>query len=213
MEVHVSHTKPFGALAGTIFALTLIGIGSAQDGLHPTSSKSLPPGFRLPEAVRPSGVLEMVPLTTKDSVDLANTVVLAKCVEHRVAYGPGGNIFTYYSFETAAAIKGSAKPRFEIRLFGGTIGDTTISLGIEPGLDVGNEYVLMLGKENTAGYPTLFPGTIFTVRTVPETGRKVVVPGGDGLPLYEKATGRRMQPAAEWCFLDDFIFSLTKAMQ
>lgn len=206
-------TKLFGALAIAVVALATIGIALAPNRDGPASAMSLPPGFRLPEVVRPSAVLEMVPHTTKDCLDLANAVVLVKCVEHRIAYGPGGNIFTHYAFETAAAMKGSAKSRFEIRLLGGTIGDITISLGIEPGLIVGNEYVLMLGKENADGYLTLNPSAVFTIRTVPETGRKVVVPCADGLPFYEKATGRQMQPAADWCFLDDFIFSLSKAVQ
>lgn len=103
------------------------------------------------------------------------------------------------------------RPRFELRLLGGTIGDTTVSLGIEPELAVGHEYVLMLGKENNDGYPTVNPGAIFAVRTVPKTGRKVVVPCSTGLPMYEKATGRQLGPTANWCYLDDFIFSLSKA--
>jgi len=205
--------KPFGALAAAVTALAAVGIAFAQTRSGSNSSTTLPPGFRLPDAVRPSSIMDTVPLTTKGYLDGANAVVLVKCVENRVAFGPGGNIFTYYAFETAATIKGSSKPRFEIRLLGGTIGDVTISLAVEPDLAVGVEYVLMLGKENADGYPTLNPGAIFTIRTVPETGRKVVVPCGNGLPLYEKATGRQMQPAIDWCFLDDFIFSLKKAAQ
>jgi hypothetical protein len=209
----MSSAKPFGALAIAVIALATIGTALAQTGSKPSSSASLPQGFRLPDAVHPSSIMDIVPSTTKSYLDRADTVVLVKCVENRVEYGPGGNIFTFYAFETAVTIKGSAKPRFQIRLLGGTIGDVTISLAMEPDLTVGVEYVLMLGKENADGYPTLYLGAVFTIRTVPETGRKVVVPCSDGLPLYEKATGRRMQPGIDWCFLDDFIFSLNKAVQ
>ena len=178
-----------------------------------SSSQTLPAGFELPKPIRPSSTLEAVQGTTKEYLDTAQSVVLVKCVDRRVDYGPGGNIFTFYTFETEESVKGLQKPRFALRLLGGTIGDTTITFPLDREFEVGKEYVLMLGADNAEGYPTINPLAIFAVRTEPDSGRKVVVPAGDGLPLYEKATGRQLQGTPGWCFLDDFIFSLKKAMQ
>lgn len=137
---------------------------------------------------------------------------MAKCVEQKVQYGTGGNIFTYFAFETGDTIKGRSNQRFTLRLLGGTIGDVTIPLAFEPSFTSGEEYVLMLGPDNAEGYATINPAAVFSVKTEPESRRKVVVPGGDGFMLFDKANGNRIIGGREWSFLDDFVFSLRKAM-
>jgi len=187
--------------------------GDAGAQANRAQSPRLPQGFQLPTPIRPSSTLETVKSTTKEYLDRARAVTLAKCVGRRVDYGAGGNIYTFYTFEAEETIKGPERPTITIRLFGGIIGNTTIPLGIEPEFDVGTEYVVMLGPDNADGFATLNPAAVFTAKTEPESGRKVVVPGGNGITLYSKATGRPIASSPEWAFLDDFVYSLKLAAQ
>lgn len=180
---------------------------------QPEQDAKLPATFVLPKAIGPSQALEVVKRTTKEAADIARAVVVAKCLESKVAYGPGGNIFTYISFETIEAVKGDPGRNFTLRLLGGRIGDTEIPLALDGEFTSGFEYVLMLGPEGPEGSTTINPAAVFVVRTEPESKRKVVVPGGDGYTLYNKATGRRIVGSREWVFLDDFVFSLQKALR
>jgi hypothetical protein len=165
----------------------------------------------LASAVRPSSILEIAKATMPEYFARAESVVVARSAGTRTNFGPGGNIFTFFAFDAETLIKGSLQPRFEIRLLGGTIGDATIPLPIDGRFETGAEYLLMLGPKNADGHPTLNPAAVYIVRKQRESGRKVVVPCGDGLPLYDRSTGRRLVGTPDWCFLDDLVYSLTKA--
>ena len=188
-----------------------IGVFLMQAHTQGNAQQRLPSDFQLPEPIRPANV-DMVRLTTKGYFDRAQTVVYCKSTGKKTDYGPGGNIFTFYSFQTLETIKGGQRSTFQIRLLGGTIGDTSIGMALDKEFETGSEYVLMLGRENKDGFPTVNPGAVYVVRTEPQSGRKVVVPGVDGIKLYEKATGRVMRSAPDWAFLDDFVFSLKKSL-
>ena len=160
--------------------------------------------------IRPSRNLDIVRMNTSEYYSLASSVVVARFVGSNARYGRGGNIFTFLRFNTARVIKGSLPLQFDLRLLGGTIGDTTIPLPIEGRFEPGVDYLLMLGAANADGYPTINPAAVFVVRTERDSNRKVVVPCGDNLQLYENASGKRLPIIGEWCSLDDFVFSLTK---
>jgi hypothetical protein len=160
--------------------------------------------------IRPSAALDLPQMTLQGRVATADSIVVARCVGRRVDYGPGGNIFTFYRFETKQVIKGVRGSSFELRLLGGTIGDTTIPLGIDRDFQEKTDYVLLLGTENLDGFPTLDPGAVFVVQTSVDLGRQVVVPGVDGFPIYDSANGRPIAASPDWVLLDDLVYSLKR---
>ena len=189
------------------------GVVAARAPSQGSATPSLSANFELPQPIRPSSALDTIKRTTKENLDLARSVVVAKCVETRVGYGPGGNIFTFFTFETQESVKGLGSLRFVVRLFGGTMGNTMVSLPIDREFDVGDKYLLMRGSDSSEGYSTLNPAAVFVIGKEPQSGREVVVPGVQELPLYEKATGRPLKGKAEWSYLDDVVFSMKKAIQ
>lgn len=171
------------------------------------------PAIDLSRRIGPSQQLEVQQLSTREHFDRANMVVLARATGRRVDFGAGGNIFTFFAFETRQTIKGPAVPGFELRLLGGTIGDTAISLPIDREFQTDAEYLLMLGAPNAEGYPTLNPSAVFAVQTPVDFNRPVIVPGFAGLQLYDSRTGAPLPPSPDWVFLDDAIASLKRVSQ
>jgi hypothetical protein len=198
---------------GLFAALAIaIAFAVATASCQSTEQAQLPSSFELPKPIRPSDILEVANRSVREDAETARVIVLAQCIDRKVELGEAGHIYTYYTFESKETIKGPAKPRFTLRLLGGTVGNETIPLPLDREFTIGDEYVLMLGPDNAAGYPTINPAAVFSVKTEPESRRKVVVPAPDGLPLFEKATGKRLSGSRHWAFLDDFIFSLKKVL-
>src|SRR5437879_4012028 len=210
MEGAVTPTKRNGVLIGLgIAAAVSVAVYGEHQSTGASATRSLS-SADVTGAVRPSSILEIIKMTTPEYFALAQTVVVAKSVDSRTSYGPGGNIFTFFGFDTERLIKGSVPSHFELRFLGGTIGDTTIPLPIDGRFEPGIDYILLLGAPNAEGYFVLNPAAVFVVRTERESKRRAVVPCGDRLPLYDHSTGRRLVGSSDWCFLDDFIYSLNK---
>lgn len=165
----------------------------------------------LPAAIRPAESLEVGAQTTAEYLRAARSVVLATCVSRRVDRGPGGNIFTYYRFRTEQIVKGEEGASFELRLLGGTLGDVTVSEPLDRPFDVSKQYVLLLGARNADGHPTLNPAAVFAVGTEPQSGRTIVVPAPDGLPMYDARSGAQVQANTGWAYLDDLLTSFRRA--
>lgn len=200
----MKYLTPF---AGIVIALVGLASLSAQ---HSLAKSAKARGLRPP--MRPSASFDLPKLSTKERLDVNASVVHATCRESRVGRGPGGNIFTYVKFDILSQLKGASRKSLTLRYLGGTLDGNTIQGGMETPFQAGTEYVLMLGAENRDGYPTLDPGGVYLVQVDPSSKRPVVVPGLDGIPAFEATTGKRYPASPEWMFLDDFLFSLRKAL-
>ena len=92
----------------------------------------------------------------------------ARCVGCRASRDvQSGFVFTEIEFQLLEDLKGrSAISRFRLRLAGGEAdGVKTVVTGM-PTFVPGSEYVLLLGKENRSGYPTLLAARRGVVRLV-----------------------------------------------
>ena len=150
------------------------------------------------------------PLTTLQVFNLSTRVVLAKCRSIEVRQVTGGNIFTFLEFEIIDVIKGPSDKVLTLRLLGGRVGDTEISSSNIPSFKTGEEVVLFLGRENTDGYPTVFPQGVFRVRTNSTSNTKIVVPRPTGLRLFNAQDDKPYSTPPAPLPLQDFLLSLRK---
>lgn len=188
----------------------------AQDQSHRTSSQQAeeaPPKSKAGESVvQDEGDLRK--LTIKQLIDLSTRIVLAKCRAVSVRESAGGNIFTFSEFEAERMLKGSLPPKgFTLRLLGGRVGDVEISSELMPKFTPGAEVVLFLGRDNEAGYPTVFPQGVFRVRNDSTDKRKHVTPKPEGLPLFRAQDQQPYSNPPESLPLEDFLFSLQKLIR
>jgi hypothetical protein len=198
------------AVAGVLLSAVLYTQARVPVQSSPVPSRSAQ--FPLPEPIKPAGSLEVVQKTTAEHYKGARSVVLAECVERRVDVGPGGNIFTFYKFAAEQVIKGSEPAVIELRVLGGTLDGVSISQPISKSFEPGKQYVLMLGPRASGNYRTLNPAAVYSVGVEPQSNRRIVVPGVNGLQLYDAATGSPLEPNPGWAFLDDFLVSLKRAL-
>jgi len=199
------------ALCGAfIFATAFAVNGHGQQSSPVTDQR---PQLQLPAPIRPAESLEISPTPFSEQLQRAQAAVLVKCTQRRVDSGPGGNIFTYYGFNVLDTMKGAARSSFELRIFGGTLGGTTVSLPFDREFQVGGEYLLLLGPDNGAGFPTLNPAAIHVVQFSSELGRKIVVPAPGDLPLFNQKSGAALRGFTDWAFLEDVVFSLKRAVR
>lgn len=97
------------------------------------------------------------PSTVDDRIRTAERVMCAECRSVEVRPDSStGLLYTYSTFDLLEDLKGrSDTPTIRLRLIGGRLGDrATVVVGV-PQFKRGTEYVLMLGKRNKAGYPTV----------------------------------------------------------
>ena len=198
MRVHIDYVVILTLLAVPLFAGS--GLPSRKTPL------SMPQGGKV---IRPSGALELQKRTTLENAAEADRIVLARALGSRVAKGPGGNIFTHIDFSVSEMVKGKiAANKFTLRLFGGRLDGVEIDSPLDGEFVPGSEYVLFLGKNNTEGYPTLNPQSIFSVREDPQQKTKVASPGPSGLTLYRAGTKKKASYTQDAVYLADLLYSL-----
>jgi hypothetical protein len=152
--------------------------------------------------------------TTLEVAKLSRRAVLARCRSVDVREGVGGNIFTFYEFDTLTTLKGEeAAGGFTLRIFGGRIGNSEITSGLNTQFVPGQKYVLFLGRENAEGYPTIASQSIFQVRVSPLDKSEVVTPSPTGLPLYNARDGRKYSDTPDLLSLEDFLYSIRKQVK
>jgi len=114
------------------------------------------------------GATTFEPVSMAELAHRAVRVVAVRCVGCRAMRDvESGFVFTEIEFSLLEDLKGrSASPRFRLRLAGGTAdGVKTVVVGM-PTFRPGSEYIVLLGKENRSGYPTLVAARRGVVRLV-----------------------------------------------
>ncbi len=150
-------------------------------------------------------------LTLSEYVKLSKWIVLAKSQTTEVREVPGGNIFTFATFEVLESVKGDFPDKTLIlRVLGGKLGDVEVTPPFEKDFIASSKYVLFLGAKNQAGYPTISPQVIFLVAKDPDTDQEIVLPVPSNLPLYDSREGKPYKGTPGRVSLDDFLYSLKR---
>jgi hypothetical protein len=152
--------------------------------------------------------------TTLEVAKLSSRAVVARCRAVDVREVAGGNIFTFYEFDTLATLKGEeAGDGFTLRILGGRVGNAEITPALNVEFVPGQKYVLFLGRENAEGYPTISSQSVFQVRVSPLDRSEVVTPSPAGLPIYNARSGRKYDETPDLLSLEDFLFSVRKQVE
>ena len=160
-----------------------------------------------------SYALKEIRSTTAELARSADGVVLANCVKSEARIDEAtGLIFTYTTFKVDEKLKGEYGDEIVLRIVGGTVGDKTISSPFLPRFTQNEDVILLLGPNNTKGYPVLksLSGGILRVET-DDTGAKYVATPVDGLKIIDSKTNQRTA-GSDKVNLDNFIYSLNEVM-
>lgn len=113
----------------------------------------------------PSQALDLVPQTIDQLIDRSPRIVIATCTatDTRAVAAHGNNPFTFSRFDKVESLKGDLGGRFELRLFGGRLGNTRIWEDGLPSFTPGTRYLLFLGPSNAEGYPLVKPQGVFEI--------------------------------------------------
>lgn len=120
----------------------------------------------------PARALDLVPLSIDQLIEKSPRIVIATCVssETRPVKAYGDNPFTFTHFDKVETLAGDLSGSFDVRLFGGRIGDMRVWEDGLPTFTPGSRYLLFLGPSNKDGFPLLKPQGIFEVLK-PESGQ------------------------------------------
>lgn len=116
--------------------------------------------------------LDLVPLSIDQLIANSPRIVIATCVssETRAVKAYGDNPFTFTRFDKVERLAGDLSGNFEVRLFGGRIGNVRVWEDGLPSFSPGSRYLLFLGLSNADGFPLLKPQGIFEILK-PEAGK------------------------------------------
>jgi hypothetical protein len=134
-----------------------------------------------------------------------------------------GQVVTDFTFVDVEPIKGAdGASRLDVRMLGGTAGETTVSIAGAPTFRIGERYVVFIQGNGRVMFPTLGgPAGIYPVRPDPLTGQQKVFEYG-GRPLTALAFGDSPPsrpkdlaapdygPAAEPMALEAFVAEIRK---
>lgn len=155
----------------------------------------------------------MIPTTGEAAIN-AKHIVFAR-VDSVDVRAEAGDVWTYTNFTPLKRIKGNIGNVFTTRLFFvGKFGNAeyiVTDMEIPSFLD-GEEVVLFLGEDNQQGFPVVDTENVFRVfRDV--NNRVTISPSPDRLPIYSAASGNVQESRADEMTLEDFLFSLSKAIE
>lgn len=157
----------------------------------------------------PSESSETGPL--QEGLPRAERVLLVEVISSETRETPAGNIFTYTEFRVLDLLKGDIGTTFSSRVIGGRIGTREVSSPIPP-FRPGQRYVLLAGRNNSLGFVTLSPSGVIPVLRDAMTG-KDVVEGPFSLRLFQKSTGSSYRSSPSQVPLEDFLYSLKRALR
>jgi len=160
-----------------------------------------------------SYALKEIRSSTADLARSAYGMVLANCVKSEARIDVNtGLIFTYTTFRVDERLKGEYGEQLVLRIVGGTVGDKTVSSPYLPRFTANEDVILILGPNNTKGYPVLksMSRGILRVETDDKGTRYVATPI-DGLDIIDPATHER-SVSDNKVKLDDFIYSINEVL-
>lgn len=163
--------------------------------------------------VKDSFGLKELNVSTGDLARSSADIVVAKCVStEAILDEETGFIFTRITFQIEESLKGKYGDNLVLRIVGGTVGDKTVSSPFLPSFKPNEEVVLMLGPENSAGYPVLqsINKGVYRVHTT-DSGARVISTPVSGLELINSATNQRIKGSSA-ISLDDFIYSINEVL-
>lgn len=163
--------------------------------------------------VKDSNGLKELNISTPDLARSSADIVVAKCISSEAKLDEQtGFIFTYTTFEIDESLKGKYGDKLVLKFVGGTVGDQTVSSPFLPKFTPNEEFVLLLGPENSAGYPVLqsINKGVYRVHTT-DSGAKVISTPVSGLELFNSTTNQRIE-GDNTLSLDDFIYSINQAL-
>jgi len=163
--------------------------------------------------VKESYGLKELNIPTPDLARSSADIVVAKCVSSEAKLDEEtGFIFTYITFQIEESLKGKYGDELVLRIVGGTVGDQTLSSPFLPKFTPNEEVVLLLGPENSAGYPVLQSVNkgVYRVQTT-DSGARVISTPVNGLELINSATNQKIK-GNNTLSLDDFIYSINEAL-
>lgn len=136
-------------------------------------------------------------LSLGDLVRRADHVVVATAIGESARRDARGRIVTDYAVRIEEVMKGDARPGDVLVMtrIGGVIGDLGMRVEGEPGLEMGERYVLFLDRlrDGRTLRPVGMSQGVLPVRE--QNGEPMVLPGGDGLSLVQRVQGGRLVPA------------------
>jgi len=120
----------------------------------------------------PARALDLVPQGIDQLIDNSPRIVVATCVasETRPVKAYGDNPFTFTRFDKVEKLVGDLSGPFDVRLFGGRVGNVRVWEDGLPTFMPGTRYLLFLGPSNKDGFPLLKPQGIFEILR-PESGQ------------------------------------------
>jgi hypothetical protein len=123
----------------------------------------------------------------------AGVIAHARCVGATTAWD-AGEIWTFTTFQTEEAWKGSVAPRFTVRLLGGRAGDLTSIVAGVPRFQAGEEVVLFLEITGHGDFSIVswMQGT-FRIRRDVRTGAETAVQDTADFATFDPAA-RRFEP-------------------
>ena len=157
--------------------------------------------------------LKELNVSTADLARSSTDIVVAKCVStEAITDEKTGFIFTNITFQIEESLKGKYGDNLVLRFVGGTVGDKTVSSPYLPRFEQNEEVVLLLGPENSAGYPVLQSVNkgVYRIQTT-DSGTRVISTPVNGLELINTATNQRIK-GTNTLSLDDFIYSINEAL-
>ena len=160
-----------------------------------------------------SFALKELNVSTTDLARSSTDIVVAKYLSSEAMIDENtGFIFTNVTFQIEESLKGKYGDNLVLRFVGGTVGDKTVSSPFLPRFEQNEEVVLLLGPENSAGYPILQSVNrgIYRVST-DSSGTRVITTPVEGLKLINSTTNQRIN-GNNTLSLDDFIYSINEAL-
>jgi hypothetical protein len=146
----------------------------------------------------------ITPFTFDQLCEKANAIYQARCVGCRSARGGDGTIFTTATLRVLDPVRGEAK-EVSLRLPGGTLNGTTLTIPGFPVFRDDDEVVIFLTRRDGAGYPWpvgMGQGVYPVLRDAAGRAKVAVQPGLNPSPLAKPALG---DPAPESIPLEEFV--------
>jgi hypothetical protein len=129
-------------------------------------------------------------MSVAEMTQAAKVIVRARCTGNSTGWD-AGEIWTFTTFETEEAWRGSAPARISVRLLGGRFGNITSTVSGVPRFIADEEVILFLEPTPRADFSIVSweQGT-FRIRRDARTGNEIAAQDTASFPVFDPATRR-----------------------